>query len=136
MKSPAVLAFLALVSATTLVMSLPAPYDTTFNGQSARAVGAAVLTTRDISPAIVDILKLRNEEYGTLWARTSPGEALKSLRTSRGLSQKQLAEKAGVSPSTVSSFESGGVSPALAILCKLAKALNVNVSALHGSGRC
>ncbi len=58
----------------------------------------------------------------------SPGARLKILRTERKLSQRALAEMAGVSPNSVSLIERGEISPSVATLQNLAAALNVHMS--------
>ena len=50
---------------------------------------------------------------------------LKELRTNKGLTQEQLAKKAGISPTYVSKIEKGGANPSLPVLETLAKILNV-----------
>ena len=46
-------------------------------------------------------------------------EKLKSLRTKYGFSQKQVADKLGVSPSIVSGYETGERTPSTVILLSL-----------------
>ena len=48
------------------------------------------------------------------------GAKIKELRTERGLSQKQLAEKIGVAANTVSQYESGQSKTSIDILANLA----------------
>ncbi len=55
------------------------------------------------------------------------GLRLRKLREKAGLSLRQLANLSGVEFSTVHRIEQGSVSPRLATLTKLAKALKVNV---------
>ena len=52
---------------------------------------------------------------------------LREWRERRGLSVRELAEKAGVGFSTVHRIEVGRMSPTIALLEKLAKALRVDV---------
>jgi transcriptional regulator with XRE-family HTH domain len=62
---------------------------------------------------------------------TSPlGERIKSLRIERQLQQRQLAEKADLTPSMVSQIESGRLTPSLHTLGKLAAALGVSIATL------
>jgi transcriptional regulator with XRE-family HTH domain len=61
---------------------------------------------------------------------TSFGQYIVQLRDKNGISQRKLAEKAGVTNSTISRIESGIVKPDLATLEKLANALNVDKSLL------
>jgi transcriptional regulator with XRE-family HTH domain len=55
---------------------------------------------------------------------------IKALRQERGLLQKQLAEKAGLTASMMSQIESGRLTPTLPTLGKLAGALGVSVPEL------
>jgi transcriptional regulator with XRE-family HTH domain len=55
---------------------------------------------------------------------------LRELRLERVLSQRELAERAGVSPKTVLDVETGRIRPHPATLRKLAAALGVEPSAL------
>lgn len=52
---------------------------------------------------------------------------LREWRDRRGLSIRQLADRAGVTFSTVHRIEAGRLSPTVAMLEKLAKALGVDV---------
>jgi transcriptional regulator with XRE-family HTH domain len=61
---------------------------------------------------------------------TSLGARIKALRTERALQQRQLAEKAGLTPSMVSQIESGRLTPSLPTLGKLAGALGVAIAGL------
>ncbi|HWN55677.1 MAG TPA: XRE family transcriptional regulator [Methylomirabilota bacterium] len=61
---------------------------------------------------------------------TSLGGRIKSLRAERRLQQRQLAEKAGMTPSMVSQIESGRLTPSLPTLGKLAAALGVPIASL------
>lgn len=58
------------------------------------------------------------------------GARIKALRHERGLLQKQLAEKAGLTASMVSQIESGRLTPTLPTLRKVAAALGVSVAEL------
>lgn len=55
------------------------------------------------------------------------GTRIKALRQERGLLQKQLAEKAGLTASMMSQIESGRLTPTLPTLGKLAGAFGVSV---------
>jgi transcriptional regulator with XRE-family HTH domain len=61
---------------------------------------------------------------------TSLGQRIKVLRAERQLQQRQLAEKAGFTPSMLSQIESGRLTPSLHTLGKLAGALGVSIGAL------
>lgn len=58
----------------------------------------------------------------------SVGEKLRTLRTERDLSQRALAQLAGISPNSVSLIERNEISPSVATLQNLATALRVRVS--------
>jgi len=61
---------------------------------------------------------------------SSLGERIKALRMERELQQRQLAEKAGLTPSMVSQIESGRLTPSLHTLGKIAAALSVPIALL------
>ena len=61
---------------------------------------------------------------------TSLGERIKALRMERELQQRQLAEKAGLTPSMVSQIESGRLTPSLNTLGKVAAALGIPIASL------
>ena len=61
---------------------------------------------------------------------TSLGERIKALRLERDLQQRQLAEKAELTPSMVSQIESGRLTPSLNTLGKIAAALGVPIATL------
>jgi transcriptional regulator with XRE-family HTH domain len=66
------------------------------------------------------------------------GQRIKALRIERDLQQRQLAEKAELTPSMVSQIESGRLTPSLHTLGRLASALGVPIAALfdgHPEGR-
>jgi transcriptional regulator with XRE-family HTH domain len=52
---------------------------------------------------------------------------LKSLRIAAGLSQKELAEKAGLSQASISSMEQGRYDPVWSSVVAVAKALGVSI---------
>lgn len=61
------------------------------------------------------------------------GENLKRYRKEKGLSQEKLAQKAGVTYSTLSKIEAGyNTNPKVLSLVRLAKALDVTVTDLLG----
>ena len=60
------------------------------------------------------------------------GEKIKELRTERGLSQKQLADKIGVATNTVSQYESGKSKTSIDILANLAVELDTTTDFLLG----
>ena len=58
------------------------------------------------------------------------GQRIKALRMERDLQQRQLAEKAELTPSMVSQIESGRLTPSLHTVGKLAAALGVPIATL------
>ena len=60
----------------------------------------------------------------------SLGARIRTLRTEQGIRQKDLARKAGLTPSLVSQIESGKATPSLHTLGRLAGALGVPVGRL------
>ena len=58
------------------------------------------------------------------------GKSLREIRARRLLTQEELAEKSGVSPSTVANIERDHREPHFRTIRKLAKALNVAPSEL------
>ncbi len=60
------------------------------------------------------------------------GEKLKEIRTRRLLTQEELAEKAGVSHSTIVNVERNQAEPHFRTIRKLAKALDVDPTTLLG----
>src|SRR5262249_48612598 len=61
---------------------------------------------------------------------TSLGQRIKALRAERQLQQRQLAEKAGLTPSMLSQIESGRLTPSLHTLGKLAGAFGISIGSL------
>jgi ribosome-binding protein aMBF1 (putative translation factor) len=55
------------------------------------------------------------------------GRAVRELRERNGWSQTQLARAAGMTQSAVARFEAGGTVPTLAVLERLARALDVKL---------
>lgn len=60
------------------------------------------------------------------------GNRLKSLRTMRRLTQKQLADQAGVAISAISSYESGNRYPSYDVLISLSRIFHVSTDYLLG----
>lgn len=58
---------------------------------------------------------------------------IKTKRVELGLSQKNLAERVGVTPPAINRFEKGEKSPSVDTLLKLAKALGVSTDFLLGA---
>jgi transcriptional regulator with XRE-family HTH domain len=63
------------------------------------------------------------------------GENLRAWRRARGLSQRALAERVGISARMLSLYERGARTPDGETLCALADALNISVSALFRTRR-
>jgi transcriptional regulator with XRE-family HTH domain len=61
---------------------------------------------------------------------TTLGERVRALRQERGLQQRQVAEKAELTPSMVSQIESGRLTPSLNTLRRVADALGVALAVL------
>lgn len=59
-------------------------------------------------------------------------QKLKDLRTKHGYSQKQVAEKIGVSPSIVSGYETGERTPSTEVLLSLSYLYNCSCDYLLG----
>lgn len=59
---------------------------------------------------------------------------LDELRIERGLSQEQLAERAGITPEYVSRIKGGRKSPSMTVIENLANALGVEVKTLFDWG--
>lgn len=58
------------------------------------------------------------------------GENLKKIRTSKNITQAELAEKLSVDKSFISNIENGKNNPTLSTITNLAKALKVTVDEL------
>jgi ribosome-binding protein aMBF1 (putative translation factor) len=56
------------------------------------------------------------------------GAAVRELRLARGWSQAELASAAGMTQSAVARFEAGGTVPTLAVLGRIAKALDASLT--------
>lgn len=61
------------------------------------------------------------------------GSRVKRLRTQAGLTLEEFASQSGVSRAMLSKVERGEKSPTLAIIVRIAKGLNVSMSALMGA---
>ena len=60
------------------------------------------------------------------------GDKLKEVRTRRLLTQNELADKAGVSQSTIANIERNNAEPQFRTIRKLAKALDIDPTELLG----
>jgi len=75
------------------------------------------------------------ENQGQLKPRVDIGAKIRSVRLMRGISQKELAELTGVTPSTISQVEKNLIYPSIPALCRIAENLSVEVATLfkdHG----
>lgn len=61
-------------------------------------------------------------------AQRTVGDRLRSLRSERNLSQRSLAQLAGISPNSISLIERDEISPSISTLQTLAGALHVRIS--------
>ena len=61
------------------------------------------------------------------------GDRLKALRKKHGLSQRELAKRAGMQNSTISGIENNAVSPTVSSLKKLLSAIPVSLSDFFSS---
>jgi HTH-type transcriptional regulator / antitoxin HipB len=62
-------------------------------------------------------------------------EAVRLRREELGWSQRQLAQRAGMSQSGVARFEAGGTTPTLPLLQRLAQALGLTLTVSLGPGQ-
>jgi transcriptional regulator with XRE-family HTH domain len=60
--------------------------------------------------------------------RFDVGAKIKAVRKKQGLSQKELAEKTGVTPSSISQVEKNLIYPSLPVLFRIAESLSVEVA--------
>lgn len=63
------------------------------------------------------------------------GDILKQLRTSKKMSQKELAERINIAKSVISFYESGDRMPSYEVLIKIARIFNVTTDYLLGIER-
>ena len=68
------------------------------------------------------------EAYDAARLASELGAAVRELRLGCGWSQAQLASAAGMTQSAVARFEAGGTVPTLAVLGRIAKALNADLT--------
>jgi ribosome-binding protein aMBF1 (putative translation factor) len=65
----------------------------------------------------------RHDGYRYAAVLHETGDKVRSLRREAGLSQRELSQRAQISPSTVSRLESGEALPAVAALLRISQAL-------------
>ena len=79
------------------------------------------------APLLADASPIELQDYqrarDAALLRTNIAEAIYVLRKSKGLSQEQLAQRAGTSQTVISALESGSRMPRLVTLSKIAVAL-------------
>jgi len=63
------------------------------------------------------------------------GASLKAIRKARGLSQRELAKRAGVTNSTISMIEKNGVSPSVSSLEKVLAGIPISLAEFFASGQ-
>ena len=68
------------------------------------------------------------DAYAQAQVRFELAEAVRARREELGWSQRQLAERAGMTQPGVARFESGGTTPTLPLLERLAAALGLRLS--------
>src|SRR5262249_60842700 len=74
--------------------------------------------------------------YGRAGLRAGRAEATRARREELGWSQRQLAERAGMTQPGVARFEAGGTTPTLPLLERLASALGLTLTiSLAPAGR-
>src|SRR4051812_24916707 len=80
--------------------------------------------------ASLDTIRLRHRQVKSM--ATVFADRLRTTREKKGLSQTDLAGKAGLQPSAVSHFETGRRAPSFDNLRRLADALDVSIDYLMG----
>jgi transcriptional regulator with XRE-family HTH domain len=78
------------------------------------------------------LFSVSEEKEATMPAVVYIGDRLREVRARRLLTQEELAEKSGVSPSTVANIERDHRAPHFRTIRKLAKALDVDPTELIG----
>jgi HTH-type transcriptional regulator / antitoxin HipB len=68
------------------------------------------------------------EAYEQTRLRFELAEAVRSRREELGLSQRQLAERAGMTQPGIARFEAGGTTPTIPVLERLAAALGLRLT--------
>ena len=59
------------------------------------------------------------------------GERIRELRNERGLTQKELGERAGIAEPTIRRYELGKLNPKFETVQKIASGLNVTASCVY-----
>lgn len=79
--------------------------------------------------------KVYDEEYAQAKLRRATAELIYDAREAAGLTQAQLAERAGTSQAVISALENGARTPTLALLTRLAAGLGVTIDLAIGTTR-
>jgi HTH-type transcriptional regulator/antitoxin HipB len=74
------------------------------------------------------------EAYEQARLRSELAQAVRSRREELGLSQRQLAERAGMTQPGIARFEAAGTTPAIPALERLAAALGLRLTIALGPG--
>jgi HTH-type transcriptional regulator/antitoxin HipB len=75
------------------------------------------------------------EAYEQTRLRFELGESVRIRREELGWSQRQLAERAGMTQPGIARFEAGGTTPTIPILERLASALGLQLTVALGPGQ-
>ena len=79
-----------------------------------------------------DPFKVQSNKIETVISASFFGSTLKHLRTSKKLSQDELANKVGVTRTSVTNYESGVAIPSVKVLIRLCEILNVTPDVILG----
>jgi len=72
--------------------------------------------------------RMKDPEFRAAYEELEPAYQIARLRIERGMTQAELAEKAGTKQPNIARLESGRANPSLAFLRKVASALDSHVS--------
>ena len=82
------------------------------------------------SSSVVYAAKMSGKFMATIDLKTLLGMAIKTRRTALGISQEELAHRAGLHRTYVSDLERGARNPSIESIEKLAQALQISISEL------
>lgn len=82
---------------------------------------------KTITQADVKAELLKDPEFRRVYEESEPADQLARLRILRGLTQQEMADRAGMTQSIVARVESGRANPSLSTLERLAEALGGHV---------
>lgn len=97
------------------------------DGNGRRVTLAEARAARTMSPAA-------EEAYELARLRFELGEAVRGRREELGWSQRQLADRAGMTQPGIARFEAGGTMPTIPVLERLAEALGLRLTVALSSG--